>query len=99
MQIYGPFRIQPNQPDRGVSRAISKPEASPARTTSPIDELDISPEAQAASRLGNVESTAPANGEIRAEKVAAIRRAIADGTYDTPEKMDIALGRLLDSLG
>jgi len=38
------------------------------------------------------------NKEIRHDLVARVRRAIADGTYDTPEKMDIALQRLLEDL-
>lgn len=37
--------------------------------------------------------------DIRFDKVNAIRAAIADGSYDTPEKLDIALDRLLDRLG
>jgi negative regulator of flagellin synthesis FlgM len=36
--------------------------------------------------------------DIRQEKVAAIRAAIANGTYETDAKLDIAAGRLLDDL-
>ncbi|NBW96782.1 MAG: flagellar biosynthesis anti-sigma factor FlgM [Planctomycetia bacterium] len=43
----------------------------------------------------SIESTA----DIRFDKVNAIRAAIADGSYDTPEKLDLALDRLLDRLG
>jgi anti-sigma28 factor (negative regulator of flagellin synthesis) len=42
---------------------------------------------------------ADAAGDIRFDRVNAIRAAIADGTYETPEKLDIALDRLLDRLG
>ena len=35
---------------------------------------------------------------FRADLVARVRREIADGTYDTPEKFEIALDRLLDRL-
>lgn len=38
-------------------------------------------------------------GDIRLDKVAAIRAAIADGSYETPEKLDLALDRLLDAIG
>ena len=34
--------------------------------------------------------------EIRIDRVAEIRRQIADGSYETAEKMDAALDRLLD---
>ncbi len=36
--------------------------------------------------------------EIRHELVARVRRQIAEGTYDTPEKMEQALDRLLSRL-
>ena len=35
-------------------------------------------------------------GEIRIDRVAEIRRQIADGVYETPEKIDAALDRILD---
>lgn len=57
------------------------------------DQLDLSPEAQA---LSAGQEIAPSEG-IRTEKVAAIRQAIADGTYETPEKLSAALDRLLDT--
>ena len=36
--------------------------------------------------------------DIRADKVADIRAQIANGTYETSEKMSIALDRMLDEL-
>ena len=42
---------------------------------------------------------ADAASDIRFDRVNAIRAAIADGSYETPEKLDAALDRLLDSLG
>jgi negative regulator of flagellin synthesis FlgM len=42
---------------------------------------------------------ADAASDIRFDRVNAIRAAIADGTYDTPERLDVALDRLLDRLG
>ena len=36
--------------------------------------------------------------DIRVDRVAAIRTAIAEGTYETPEKLDLALERLLDRI-
>jgi hypothetical protein len=35
---------------------------------------------------------------IRADLVERVRREIAEGTYDTPEKWEIALDRLLNRL-
>ena len=35
---------------------------------------------------------------IRAGLVARVRREIANGSYDTPEKLEIALGRMFETL-
>jgi len=43
--------------------------------------------------------TADATADIRFDRVNAIRAAIADGSYETPEKLDLALDRLLDAIG
>ena len=42
---------------------------------------------------------AESTGDIRFDRVNAIRAAIADGSYETPEKLDMAIDRLLDRLG
>ncbi len=39
-----------------------------------------------------------AEPEVRTDLVARVRREIAAGTYDTPEKWEAALDRLLDQL-
>ena len=36
--------------------------------------------------------------DIRFDRVNVIKAAISDGSYETPEKLDIALDRLLDRL-
>jgi negative regulator of flagellin synthesis FlgM len=35
---------------------------------------------------------------VRAERLAEIRAAVVAGTYETPEKMALAIERLLDEL-
>lgn len=57
----------------------------------PVDRVEISDAAQALSALD------PDSG-VRAEKVAEIREAIANGTYLTDEKVSITADRLLDAL-
>jgi anti-sigma28 factor (negative regulator of flagellin synthesis) len=42
---------------------------------------------------------ADSTADIRFDRVNAIKAAIADGSYDTADKLDIALDRLLDRLG
>jgi negative regulator of flagellin synthesis FlgM len=56
-----------------------------------VDELDISQEADLVGRVEDLP-------DIRADRVAEIRAEIAAGVYDTDEKLDIALGRLLDEM-
>lgn len=106
MQVIGPFRLNPTQAAQQPSRMTqaggaggpSKPSASP------VDQLDISPQARAAGDVAApsaASATAPATvgGDMRLDKIADIRRQIASGSYDTPEKMDIALGRMFDEMG
>jgi negative regulator of flagellin synthesis FlgM len=37
--------------------------------------------------------------EVRAERLAQIKAAIEAGTYETPEKLEAALSKLLDEIG
>ena len=56
------------------------------------DQLDIS---EAAQLISQARDAAP----IRLDRVADIRAQIADGTYDTTDKLDLAVDRLLNELG
>ncbi|WP_168564304.1 flagellar biosynthesis anti-sigma factor FlgM [Crateriforma spongiae] len=95
MQIYGPYRVSTQQPV-GPSSRTAKP-AAPAEKTaaSSVDQLDLSSAATAANRLSGITSPST-ESDIRVDRVAEIRRQIASGSYDTPEKMDAALDRFLD---
>ena len=55
------------------------------------DQLDISHEAEMASRANEAAG-------VRADRVADIRAQIQSGTYETQEKLDVAIGRLFDEL-
>ncbi|HBJ38252.1 MAG TPA: flagellar biosynthesis protein FlgM [Planctomycetaceae bacterium] len=97
MQIFGPFRVSTTQATSGAQRL--QPQASPntgsSRSATPVDQLDLS---SSVSRL-DASSNATSGGEIRIDRVAELRRQIASGNYDSPEKMDIALERMLDQFG
>ena len=55
----------------------------------PVDQVDISAEAQSISQTGT---------EIRSDRVNEIRAQISSGIYETPEKIDAAVSRLLDEI-
>ena len=57
----------------------------------PRDEVEISSAARLLDQIQN-------DPQVRAEKLAAIQAAIADGSYETPEKLEIAVGRLLEEI-
>ena len=92
MQIYGPSQLHGAQPISGphASRAAQPTTAAPA--TSIGDRLDISEAGQIAGQLAELP-------EIRSERVAELRSAILNGTYETEEKRGVALDRLLDEIG
>lgn len=101
MQIYGPFRVSTTQATGGNQRLQPQtPLGSPAsaRSQSPVDQLDLSSAASGANRLEENASVA-GGGEIRLDRVADIRRQITEGRYETPEKLEAALDRMLDQLG
>jgi hypothetical protein len=71
---------------------LFKPSAETAPTPGTADLLEISPAAEAAVRAAE-------SGAIRSDLVARIRTEIAAGSYETPDKLDAALERLLDEIG
>ena len=81
--VGGPQPVQPNRP------AAKAYEASAAAKSAPVDQAEISDKARFLDKI----SRAP---EIRTEKVEAARRAIAEGVYDSEEKVRAAVERLLD---
>jgi negative regulator of flagellin synthesis FlgM len=92
MQIYGPSQVHGPQSigsPHGVqaSKPAALPESAPIR-----DELEISD----AARLMEQTQGIP---DIRQDRVDAIRAQLAEGTYETQEKLEIALERLLDEIG
>ena len=96
MQISGNFSVSGVDSARTAGRSNAPTQTAAASTSpisTPVDQLDLSPEALSA-------SSSQASGEVfRADKVASLREAISQGNYDTDEKLSLALGKLLDQLG
>ena len=80
-----PIRTAANQ---SVSRPVA---AEPTHQPRSADRLELSGVSQLMKSL-------KANTDIRTDKVASIRAEIEAGTYETDEKMDIAIGRLMEDL-
>jgi len=92
MQVNGPTALHPAQPIRGPHHNQPPKSVENRAAIDTVDQLDISSEADFASQVKDVP-------DIRADRVASIKAQIADGTYLTDDKLDIALDRLLDEFG
>ena len=92
MQIHGLGQVHgPQQIKAPHTHQPSRPVDAPRGDNINIDQLDISPEADLVSRAREVP-------DIRQDRVDEIRQQIASGAYESNEKLDIALSRLLDEL-
>ena len=91
MNIWGVFSTQGSQ---GVGAVKSLDAAQAAVKQQGVGEVH-----DAVTLSVDAVRTADATADIRFDRVNAIRAAIADGSYDTDDKLDIALDRLLDRLG
>ena len=92
MDVNGVGSTSGGLPVRKVSDATPSEKPIEARPVSPKDELQLS----------SVNSPEAAKVELedafRAQRIAQIQQQIADGTYDTPEKMDAAIDRMMERL-
>ena len=91
MQVYGPSQLHGAQSINTphISRTGNTQSTS---STSQTDQVDISPAAQLAGQLSDIP-------DIRQDRVASLKAAIASGTYETDDKLNTALDRLLDEIG
>jgi len=83
--LHGPSPINPPHTSR-VSKPAQVEQGGPIQ-----DELQISDAGRLLERIHEMP-------EVRQDRVAQIRAQIANGTYETPEKLEIALERLLDEI-
>jgi negative regulator of flagellin synthesis FlgM len=89
MEIYGAGGTQGPQPIYPRLAAFSVDAGQTVHAGAPRDHVEISP-------LGQMLDGISQLPEIRHERVEEIRRQIAAGSYETPEKLELALDRLLD---
>ena len=92
MKINGPGHIDGAQPIRAPHRTQAAEKSTSVDSFYGMDQVDISPEAEFVSQIHDLP-------DIRADRVADIRAQIEAGIYETDEKLDMAVGRLLDEIG
>lgn len=92
MQIYGPGGVHGAQPITSphTNRRIDAPQQT--SSLQPTDELTLSSEA-------SFVDAARSLPDVRQDRIDSIRQQIADGTYDTDDKMNAALNAFLDEVG
>jgi anti-sigma28 factor (negative regulator of flagellin synthesis) len=91
MNIWGVFATQGSQ---GVGAVKGLEAAQAAAQQQGVGEVQ-----DAVTLSVDAVRSADATADIRLDRVNAIRAAIADGSYETADKLDIALDRLLERLG
>ncbi len=91
MEIYGPGQIHGPQ-SITAPHHLQAPQVDTSLDTTPLDQVDISAEADLVSRVHELP-------DIRADRVEDIRAEIDAGVYETDEKLDVAVSRLLDEIG
>lgn len=94
MNIFGVFSTQGSQ-GLGAVKGVEAAQASKAAAA----QQGVGEVHDAVTLSIDAVKAAGATSDIRFDRVAAIKAAIADGSYETPDKLDIALDRLLDRLG
>ena len=79
-------------PVRGVAPVASQPAAQPSSVAAPRDELEIS-------SVGKMMDRMSETPDVRAERLAQIKEAIENGSYDTDEKLEAALSKIVRFTG
>jgi flagellar biosynthesis anti-sigma factor FlgM len=84
--VSGAFPIRPagSAPTANDAATVAKPQF-------PRDELQLSSAGKLLDQLSQ-------NSDVRQERLARIKEAIANGTYDTDEKLEAALSRMFDAV-
>lgn len=88
MQVYGPTQLHGAQ-SVGAPHMARSSQATTSTESSVQDELQLSDAGQLVDQVHQLP-------EIRQDRVDSIRAQIAAGTYETDDKLDVAINRLLD---
>jgi negative regulator of flagellin synthesis FlgM len=85
--------IGPTNGGQPIQRTDLAAESTPAepRPVAPQDQLEIS-------SVDSTNTQVELESEFRAQRISQIQQEIAAGVYETPEKLDAAVDRMLDRL-
>jgi anti-sigma28 factor (negative regulator of flagellin synthesis) len=97
MNISSSYRVNGPQSLQGPHFSRPAAPASSPQATRGADQVDISAAGEAAALAS--ETSAVDTSGFRADLVARIRNEIAQGTYETADKLNSAVDRLLDEIG
>lgn len=91
MEVHGPGSVGASLPIRELRPSPPVEQAASSAPATPRDVVDIS-------EMGKMMDDMSRTPGVREQRLAQIKAAIEAGTYDTPEKLEIALGRMLDQV-
>ena len=92
MDVNGPSAIQGSFPIRPSQPPAEAPRASETKPIATNDEVEISPAGKMLEDLNN-------SSEVRSERLAQIKAAVDAGDYETPEKLQAAVSKMLQDIG
>ncbi len=91
MEVNGPGSIHRANPASTFRPAVSKADSPSVKPIEISDKLDISSAAEMLDKLNQ-------SGNLQSERLAQIKSAIEAGVYETPEKLEAALSKLLNEI-
>lgn len=91
MDVRGLSSASPMSPVTRREISSAPVESAPTGLASPEDEVEIS-------TVGKLLDDASRTPGIREQRLASIKAAIEAGTYETPEKLELAINRMVEDL-
>jgi negative regulator of flagellin synthesis FlgM len=91
MEVRGLSSASPTSPLSRPETAAGREDPQAATATSPKDEVEIS-------AVGKMLDDASRTPGIREQRLAEIKAAIEAGTYESPEKIELAVNRMVEQL-
>lgn len=83
--------VHPSIPPQSVEPAAPVASEKPVAASQPADVVEISSAAQLAAKVQELP-------DIRPDVVARVKAEIEAGTYETPERIEVAIDRLMEDL-